>query len=138
MSPQESGVRLSLLDRLAEPDGKSSPWEDLRLFKASLCRDLAGILNTRRAAQDFSPAYEHSTNSLLSYGVVDFTSYNLTNALEQEELRRSMERAIRQFEPRLSRVTVTVESPDPLKPVLKFQIAALLRADLVPEEVLFD
>jgi type VI secretion system protein ImpF len=110
----------------------------MRQFKSSLCRDLAGILNTRRAEQDFPPAYEQSTNSLLTYGVVDFTSYNLTNAIEQEELRRSMERAIRQFEPRLSRVTVTLEPPDPLKPVLRFQVAALLRADLVPEEVLFD
>src|SRR5213593_41306 len=110
MTPHETGIRLSLMDRLAEPDAKSSAWEDLRQFKASLCRDLAGILNTRRAEQDFSAAYEHSTNSLLTYGVVDFTSYNLTNAVEQEELRRSMERAIRQFEPRLSRITVSVDA----------------------------
>jgi type VI secretion system protein ImpF len=138
MTPHEQSVSLSLLDRLAEPEGRSSPWEDLRQFKASLCRDLAGVLNTRRTEHDFPAEYEQCKNSLLNYGVVDFTSYNLTNAIEQEQLRRSMERAIRQFEPRLSRVTVHVEAPDPLKPVLKFQISAILRAELIPEEVLFD
>ena len=124
---------MSLLDRLLDlqpeshEDVPSSSWEQLREFKTSLCRDLSALLNTRRAEQDFDPSYEEATNSLLSFGVTDFTSYNLKSGVEQEQLRRSIERAIRQFEPRLGRVSVSIEEPDPLRPVLRFQIEALLR-----------
>ena len=56
-----------------------SSWEEMRQFKAALCRDLAALLNTRRAEQDFDPAFEQATNSLLTFGVADFTSFNLKN-----------------------------------------------------------
>jgi type VI secretion system protein ImpF len=141
---KQPGVGVSLLDRLIDlaPDSKrevpSNPWEEMREFKASLCRDLTALLNTRRAEEDFPADYEEATNSLLSFGVADFTSYNLKNSLEQERVRRSIERAIREFEPRLARVTVSIDEPDPLKPVLQFQIAALMRIEPAAEPVVFD
>jgi type VI secretion system protein ImpF len=141
---EQAGVTLSLLDRLLDlqPDSSVetplSQWEQLREFKASVCRDLSALLNTRRAEQDFDPAYEEATNSLLSFGIVDFTSYNLKNGVEQEQVRRSIERAIRQFEPRLARVSVLIQEPDPLRPVLEFQIEALLRVEPAAESVVFD
>ena len=49
-----------------------------------------------------------------------------------------MERAVRQFEPRLAHVTVTLEEPDPLRPVLRFRIDAILRADSDAADVVFD
>jgi type VI secretion system protein ImpF len=141
---RQADVVFSLLDRLTdrEPEMEHeiplSSWESEREFKRLLCRDLAALLNTRRAERDFDPAYEECTNSLLSFGINDFTSYNLKNAIEQEQVRRSIERAIRQFEPRLVRVEVTVEEPDPLRPVLQFQIAAFLRAETEGAPVVFD
>ncbi len=140
----QGGVTLSILDRLidlepgSQVERRSSPWEDMREFKASLCRDLGALLNTRRAEEDFDPSYEQATNSLLTFGVVDFTSYNLKNGIEQERLRRSIENAIRQFEPRLTSVTVSLEPPDALRPILRFQIDAVLRAGPLSEAVLFD
>ena len=137
-------VGLSLLDRLIDlaPDSKrevrSSPWEEMREFKASLCRDLTALLNTRRAEEDFPPGYDEATHSLLSFGVADFTSYNLKNSIEQEKVRRSIERAIREFEPRLTRVTVTIDEPDALKPMLQFQVEALMRIEAAAEPVVFD
>lgn len=137
-------MALSLLERLTdlEPDSKKETqmgsWEEFRVFKAALCRDLAVLLNTRRAAEDFSPAYTEATRSLLTFGVVDFTAFNLKNLPEQERVRRSMERAIREFEPRLGRVTLTMEPPDPLTPILRFQISASLRTAAPGEDVLFD
>jgi len=134
----------SLLDRLIDLDPDSTravrpnSWEEMRQFKISLCRDLAALLNTRRAEEDFPPGYEEASDSLLSFGVADFTTYDLKNGVEQERLRRSIERAVRQFEPRLTRVTVSVEEPDPLRPVLQFQIAATLRSEPSAESVLFD
>src|ERR1035441_8268857 len=90
-------MTMSLLDRLLDfqpasrEEGRVSSWEQLREFKTSLCRDLSALLNTRRAEQDFDPAYEEATNSLLSFGIADFTSYNLKSGIEQEQVRRSIE-----------------------------------------------
>lgn len=141
---RQVGTVFSLLDRLIDlqpelqQEVPQSSWEQAREFKASLCRDLSALLNTRRAERDFDPAYEESTSSLLSFGITDFTSYNLKNGVEQEEVRRSIERAIRQFEPRLAGVEASVEEPDPLKPVLQFQITALMRVEDGSEPVVFD
>lgn len=141
---QDAGVTLSLLDRLTDPEPDStteaqlSSWEEMRQFKESLCRDLAALLNTRRAEEDFDPVYEQATASLLTFGVIDFTSYNLKTEGEQETVRRSLERSIRQFESRLTRVTVAVEELDPLRSVLRFQVKALLRVEGTSEPVLFD
>jgi type VI secretion system protein ImpF len=137
---RQSGVVLSLLDRLMDrgPEAPRNSWDEERNFRAALCRDLSALFNTRRAESDFDPAYEEATNSLLGFGIADFTSYNLTNAVEQERVRRSIERAIRQFEPRLTRVDVSIEQPDPLRPLLQFQINAFLRAGSDTEPVVFD
>ena len=140
----QAGISLSLLDRLLDlqpesrEEAQPNSWEQLRTFKVSLCRDLSALLNTRRAEQDFDPAYEEAANSLLSFGITDFTSYNLKSGVEQEQVRRSIERAIRQFEPRLARVSVSIEEPDPLRPILQFQIEALLRIGPAAEPVVFD
>src|SRR5215472_10648931 len=96
-----AGATLSFLDRLTEKQSPLGSWSEL---KGSLCQDLAALLNTRRAENDFDSSYEQATNSVLTFGVADFTSFNLTNAFEQERVRHSIERAIRLFEPRLSRV----------------------------------
>lgn len=136
-------VTPSLLDRLTDLDPESkrevppSSSAQRREFWSGLCRDLTALLNTRRAAEDFDRSYQETANSLLTFGIIDFTSFNLKKGIEQEQLRRSMERVIRQFEPRLERVTVTIEDPDSHRPVLRLQIAAVLRTASA-EPVIFD
>jgi type VI secretion system protein ImpF len=134
----EPGVTLSLLDRLTDAPAPQSSWEAMRELKASIGRDLTALLNTRRAEHDFDPSYDQAANSVLTFGVADFTSYNLKNGIEQERVRRSIERAIRRFEPRLTAVTVTMDEPDPVRPVLSFQINAMLRVEPAAEPVAFD
>jgi len=137
-------VTLSILDRLTDlqpgQTGETpvSSWELMREYKAAICRDLTALLNRRRREEDFGPEYKQSGNSLLSFGIADFTSFNLKNAIEQERVRLSIERAVRQFEPRLAHVTVSMDEPDPVKPVLSFHIEAVLRAASDGEPVLFD
>src|SRR4051794_13158224 len=109
---------LSLLDRLLETgpetaDAAPGSLEYRRKLEASICRDLTALLNSRRAEQDFDSSFQESTKSLLCYGIVDFTSFNLTSDLDQERLRTSIERAIRQFEPRLPSVNVILERAEP-------------------------
>ena len=135
---------LSLLDRLIEPETEPHVHLDVRSLeysrrlRDSVCRDLAALLNTRRAEQDFDPAFEETANSLLTFGISDFTSMNLTNGIEQETVRCSIERAIRKFEPRLSQVSVVLEEPDTANPILRLQIEALLRVGSWREPVSFD
>ncbi len=133
-APSPSGIRLSLLDRLTDQrpgSSKEPPLTDTqagREVEAALCRDLMALLNTRRGEIDIPPEFKEATRSLLTFGILDFTAYNLTSSLEQEKLRESIQRAISQFEPRLERVEVSITEPDPLRPILQFQISALLRA----------
>src|SRR4051794_112920 len=109
---ESANVAFSLLDRLIDQqpevthDSPMGPWAQVREFKANLCRDLTALLNTRRADDDFPAAYSECTNSLLTFGITDFTSYNLKSAVEQEQVRLAIERAIRKFEPRLAQVEV--------------------------------
>src|SRR5947208_58910 len=106
-SETEFGTSLSILERLTDLDPAvtqetaAAPWEESRVLRSSLCRDLTALLNTRRAEEDFDTAYEQASRSVLNYGVIDFTYYNLKSSLDQERIRRSIEKAIRQYEPRL-------------------------------------
>ena len=146
MAPRDHDTSLtpSLLDRLTdlEPDRRTEtprrPWDIREDIRAALCGDLADLLNVRRAEEAVDPLYRETAASILSFGVADFTSYNLKNGIEQEMVRRSIENAIRNFEPRLNCIAVALEPPDPLRPVLRFQITSLLRIDPESEPVVFD
>jgi type VI secretion system protein ImpF len=126
----------SLLDRLTETGGTS--YDLARRLKDSLLRDLTALLNTRRAEQDFDPIFEQATNSLLTFGVSDLTSYNLHGKIDQERVRQSVERAIRQFEPRLTDVTVTIEQPEPFHPVLMLRVEGVMQTGRALEAVTFE
>ena len=106
-------MRSSLLDRLTDSDAESS-----------FDRDLAALLNARRQARYLDPAFEQTSNSVLTFGVEDFTSCNLNSTVDQERVRRSIERAIRQFEPRLARAVVSLAQPEPFHPVLSLRVEA--------------
>jgi type VI secretion system protein ImpF len=130
-------MELSFFDRLSGTQQPSSTSRSRRKIIELICRDLGELLNTRRT-EDFDMRYDQAATSLLTFGVVDFTSYNLNSAVEQERVRCSIERAIRQFEPRLARVRVWLDTPDAIHPVLRFQIEAVLRAGDIAEPVVFD
>ena len=108
----------SLLDRLTDADPKTS-----------LERDLAALLNTRHQEREIDPRFEYAADSILTFGLADFTSYNLNSGIDQERVRQSIERAIRQFEPRLTGVAVAIDQPEPLHPVLSVHIEAELKVD---------
>lgn len=120
---------LSILDRLADPSPEPNPQslEYKRRLEASICRDLTALLNTRRSEPEEDPPFDEAANSLLTFGVVDFTSFNLTSEIDQERVRYSIERAIRRFEPRLSSVTVSLEQAQASNLILHLQIQAILR-----------
>jgi type VI secretion system protein ImpF len=136
----------SVLDRLLDDEptkGVEAPksrTQVLREMKLSVRRDLENLLNTRWRSASWPRHFEELEVSLLSYGLPDITGADLASAARREDFRRTMERVIRQFEPRLTKVTVALLDPggETVDRTLRFRIEGLLRVDPAPEPVAFD
>jgi len=143
-SSGELGVTLSLFERLTDERPSAAEetprhrWASVRDLEGSVMDHLRTLLNARRGDEALELPYPNVVNSLITYGVVDFNSLSLANPSDREKLRRSIERAIRLFEPRLTRVQVILEPWEPGQMSLRFQIEALLRVDPELEPVVFD
>lgn len=144
MGPFEGRVTPSLLDRLTDytpairEESPLSRSQAMRALKASLWRDLSVLLNTRRREEEIPAEFSEANQSLLTFGLPDFSSYSLKNPSDQSRLRRAIEGAIRRFEPRLEKVTVVVEEQGETAAGLHFRVDALLRVDPAPEPVSFE
>ncbi len=69
----------------------------------------------------------------------DYSAGAMNEQGARETLRREIERCIKQFEPRLVHVAVTlVPRKDDLDATLQLKIEALLHADPAPEPISFD
>jgi type VI secretion system protein ImpF len=135
----------SVLDRLLDDDPAVSTEPPrnrsqlLRELKLSVRRDIESLLNARRRNVSLPSTLPELTNSLLTYGIPDFSGTGPATDDQREAFCRMLETIIRQGEPRLLRVSVElVGNPDPADRTLKFRIDALLRADPSPEPVIFD
>jgi type VI secretion system protein ImpF len=128
----------SLFDRLTDYEPRNSrevpppEWEQLREHKLSVARDLTNLLNTRRSESDIPEEFEETRASLAAYGVQDFT----TAPMDREEIRRAIERTIRLFEPRLSRIQVTLVEGSHFQ--FSFRISGMLKMDVGVEPVVYD
>jgi len=146
MPRSDSQVRItkSVLDRLIdhEPglsaDAPESPLKSLRDLKQAVRRDLEWLLNSRRTVDDIPPDYEETVNSLAAYGLPDFTAAGVKNPATQEYIRRTIEDAIRLFEPRLIDPEVWLEAGFESERALRYRIGARLWVDPEPEPVTFD
>jgi type VI secretion system protein ImpF len=131
-------VTQSLFDRLTDTEPRSkndlptTGWEQMRELKAAVARDLTNLLNVRRNEADIPDEYEQTNRSIVAYGIRDFTS----SPFDMDQIRRSIEKCIRTFEPRLSHVTVQLSQS--VQHRLDFRISALLHIDVHSEPVLFD
>ncbi len=135
----------SVLDRLLDeaPETTSEPVKNraqlLRDLKLAVRRDLEHLLNTRR--RNITPPDElvELADSLLTYGIPDFSGTGPGSEEDREAFARTVEQIIRENEPRLVKVAVILaEDPQPGDRTLRFRIDALLRADPAPEPVMFD
>jgi type VI secretion system protein ImpF len=151
MARPEADQRLvpSVIDRLIDerPRSAQAPPEaaapSLPQLKEAVKRDLEWLLNSRQVLADLPGELRQLDRSLLTYGLPDFTSATLSNTADQDLLRRSVEDAIRRFEPRLRRFNkeqpmVTLEPPRPLDRSLRFRIDAMLIVEPEPQPISFD
>jgi type VI secretion system protein ImpF len=102
-------------------------------------RDLEALLNTRRERfEDLPPEFTEARQSLVNYGLPDFSALSLQSLEDRNRIRRVLEQTIALFEPRLTRVRVTLEAPRAHEQTLRFRIDAMLRVEPAPEPVTFD
>jgi type VI secretion system protein ImpF len=134
-----------LLDRLIdlEPDKLRdpplSPAESIATLRHSLRRDLEALLNTRRRWRSWPEGYTELEVSPVGYGISDFSAGAFNDPRQRERLRSDVEKTIRRFEPRLTRLRVMlVEPKDALEARLHLRIEALLRVEPAPEPIAFD
>ena len=144
--PARAYITPSLFDRLTDYDPRRAkeipPPEQIQRedYKASVARDLGELLNTRCREDDIPEQYALVRQSVIAYGLPDFTS----ESVDHETLREAIERVVRTFEPRLSHVEVLLEAgtakskADQLRFRFTFQIAAMLRMRMGSEAVLYD
>jgi type VI secretion system protein ImpF len=113
--------------------------QDIRQLKLSVRRDLENLLNTRRRCIESPADCRELKDSLVEYGIPDFTGLNMSVPAERERVRLEIERVIRRYEPRLKSVAVTVQpNVNKFDRTLRLRITGVLRTEPVPERVVFD
>jgi len=146
MARVEAEVRItpSILDRLVdeEPDvTRESPvsrLKSLRQLRSAVRRDLEWLLNTRRLVDEIPEDMKEVRDSIIAFGLPDFTAANVASSADQTRVRRILEEAIERYEPLLKDVVVVVERGREFERSLHFRISANLQVDPVPEPVTFD
>jgi type VI secretion system protein ImpF len=135
----------SVLDRLLDdsPGTSREPtaggFQTVRELERSVARDLEALLNTRQETLVALPEeFVEVNRSLLTYGLPDFTLFSLDSDDDRSRVRRVVEQAIAEFEPRLERVQVILQTSRGNERGLRFRIDALLKVDPAPEPVTFD
>lgn len=140
-------IRPSVLDRLIDEGKGGAVLQTLSLQELEACvqRDLEALLNTRaEALDDLAPELSEVRRSLLTYGLPDFTTVDLTSNADRERVQAAIEAAIERFEPRLSEVRVSFtrrqlhDGRSGTGPTLNFRIDAVLRVRPRPAPVSFD
>lgn len=146
MAKSEYDVRVtpSLLDRLLDADYRNSRdvtpsrAETVRDLKRAVQRDLESLLNSRNPYPDLPSAFAEAGQSVITYGLPDFSTMSLKTATDQNRLRLLIEAAIRAFEPRLAGVTTSLREASPTDRSLRLRVDARLLMDPAPEAVSFD
>lgn len=124
----------SVLDRLVDAslalDGPL--WYDEPALARSVQRDIENLLNARQSL-DGLQAFPQLRESMLSFGLPDATAFNWESPSSRLLFVRTIEAVIRQHEPRVDHVRVTLlDSPKPQRNQLHFRIDAKLRAEQAP------
>lgn len=147
MSRIDNEIRItpSVLDRLLDDrpeetrEAPVSRQTSVRLLKDVVRRDLEWLLNTRLDTSGPGQLeLPEVSRSLAMFGLPDFTAVNVFTSEGQEGLRRTVERAIQVFEPRLEGVHVRLERVEENERAVRFRIEAQLRVEPTPEPVVFD
>jgi type VI secretion system protein ImpF len=140
----EIRITPSILDRLIDEDpnvsseAPASRQRSLAQLKGAVKRDLEWLLNTRQTVGGIPDGLQELSRSLAAYGLPDFSTASLKSPSDQARMQRTLEVAIRSFEPRLDDVKVTITTVRATDQKMRFHIEARLKVEPAPEPVSFD
>ena len=112
--------------------------QSTRFFRDAVKRDLEWLLNTRQPPLPELAGYPGARASVINYGLPDISPLGLSNASDHRTLRIAIEGCLRNYEPRLMDVRVTLEGSDTVDRRLRFHIEGNMKLDPAPEEISFD
>jgi type VI secretion system protein ImpF len=125
-------IRLSVLDRLIDNEPEVStevPLDDnqaLRIIQAAVRRDLENLLNTRYRCVAWPPELKELDDSLINYGIPDFTASGLNAAQDSDILIKAIRFSILLFEPRLTDLRIERVQDDYVDRTFRFSIEGTL------------
>lgn len=134
----------SVFDRLTDYDPRSSSdpprslSNSLAEYKQSVLRDLMWLLNTRSYPVEIDERLEEVSQSVVTYGLPDFTGISAKSNQEMGRITAELEKAIQVFEPRLLDVKVKLEPVRTTDRELRFRVEAFLNVEPDPEPLAFD
>lgn len=141
----ERTAQASLLDRLTDEhptqpaDSRLSREDSVRLYRASVQRDVAWLFNARRSIVHVPEAYAELLRSVHEFGIPDTTGVPVGTPEGQGTLEAMLQDALERFEPRLANPRVRLLNADQVSaPQVRFVVEAVLRMDPSPEAVVFD
>lgn len=135
---ESQSLELSLLDKLTD-SGSNTRMGRLSQLRQSVRRDLENLLNAKVRWHIWPARFEQLDQSLLNYGLPDFSSLAAGSAEGREQLCRWVRDAIRRFEPRFMSVQVAlIDDDDPATRVMRLRIHALLGVEPTPERLVFE
>jgi type VI secretion system protein ImpF len=98
-----------LFDRL-DADDDDVPARKRDEWKESITRDLEALLNTRSALlPETLTGYPAVGGSVVNYGLIDFAGMCMTSDTDQKRICTAVRQAIERHEPRLDKVTATLQ-----------------------------
>jgi type VI secretion system protein ImpF len=133
-----------LLDRLmdAAPDDRveaARPSLTLEQLKDTVARDVEALLNSRCAlTADAIEGFRHASQSVIRFGLDDFSSRSLASVADRDFICKAIERAIADHEPRLRNTRVDIDAREAVGAGVRFNIHALLQIYPAAEPVSFD
>ena len=122
-----------LFDRLDADDeatqrASRAPARKNDAWKESITRDLEALLNTRSALlPDALAGYPEVGGSVVNYGLIDFAGMCMTSDADQKRICTAVRLAIERHEPRLHKVTATLQPRKGAINRVDFVIAAQLK-----------
>jgi len=134
-------ARASLIDRLEDHHPRSKrerrPLRTLsrKKLRESIQRDLTWLLNTRTSLP--ASRFDKRELTVIDYGIPDFGAYHTGSEADRKRLIKRLIRALSFFEPRLKKVSISMEPVAINEKALRIGIDALLVVESVKTPVSF-
>lgn len=127
-------IGLSFLDRLLDPE--ETP---VTAMRNGLRRDLEDLMNTNRRVKGWPDSLGELDHSLLSYGIMDLATANLSTPERRDAVVAAIADIVREWEPRLGHLRVSaLPNADSADRSLRIRIEADIMMDPSPEPMIFD